>query len=298
LHPTPGFPYSFNVKTQQQERGDQPAIELTGLGLLRGDTWILHDINWTVPAGTCVAILGPNGSGKSTLSRIIGCHVWPTAGECKVLGGMFGDANLPELRKRIRLVQPAGPYDVVPELTAQEAVVTGFLGTIGLYDHVTDAMRAEAVRLLRLVGLSHVADHRYETLSSGERMRCLLARAMAVRPALLLLDEPTAGLDLLAREQVLATVESLLREPHPPTVVMITHHVEELPPATSDVLLLKEGKVAACGLPADVLTSPILSDVYGFPVQVRYSGGRYYVEVHPSAWDQLLTSPITPARQS
>jgi iron complex transport system ATP-binding protein len=265
-----------------------PAVRLRGVGMLRSERWILRDINWDIAAGSCAAILGPNGSGKSTLSRVIGCHVWPTAGECQVLGGTFGDANLPELRKRIRLVQAAGPYDVTPELTAREVVVTGFLGTLGLYDDVTDAMNADADRLLALVGLAHVADHRYETLSSGERVRCLLARAVAIRPALLLLDEPTAGLDLLAREQVLATVESLMRQPEPPAVVMITHHVEELPPSTTNVLLLKEGRAAAQGAPADVLRAEILSDVYGFPVQVRTSGGRFYVEVHPSAWEQLL----------
>jgi iron complex transport system ATP-binding protein len=269
-----------------------PAVRLHGVGMLRSERWILRGIDWEIAAGACVAILGPNGSGKSTLARVIGCHVWPTAGECEVLGGTFGDANLPELRKRIRLVQPAGPYDVTPELTAREVVVTGFLGTLGLYDFVNDEMNAEADRLLALVGLAHVADHRYETLSSGERVRCLLARALAVQPALLLLDEPTAGLDLLAREQVLATVESLMRQPDPPAVVMITHHVEEVSPSTSDVLLLKDGQAAAMGKPANVLRADILSDVYGFPVQVRTRGGRFYVEVHPSAWERLLRRDV------
>jgi iron complex transport system ATP-binding protein len=279
------------------------AIDLTGVGVRRGETWILRDVTWRVPAGTCAAVLGPNGSGKSTLTRVLACHLWPTAGGVRVLGARFGeDANLPELRKQVRLVQSAGPYDVDPELTALEAVLTGFFGSIGLYGAVTPAMRDRAAELLGHVGLSHVASHAYATLSSGERVRTLIARALALRPRLLLLDEPTAGLDLLAREQVLATVQRLF-EPAaglgnagpPPTVLLITHHVEELPPATSHVLLLSDGRVAAAGGPADVLRADVLSRVYRCPLEVRRQGGRFYVEVHPAAWEDLL-GPGRPAR--
>jgi iron complex transport system ATP-binding protein len=206
-----------------------------------------------------------------------------------VLGGRFGETNLLDLRRHIRLVQAAGPYDVEPALTARQVVLTGFFSTIGLYDATTPEMEAEADRLLAQVGLSAVADHAYSTTSSGERVRALIARALAVEPRLLLLDEPTAGLDLLAREQVLATVQRMFEtEEDPPTTVFISHHVEELPPATSHVLLLGEGRVAARGTPAEVLRPEVLSPVYGCPLEVRRSNGRYYVEVHPSAWDQLL----------
>jgi iron complex transport system ATP-binding protein len=267
------------------------AFELAGAGVRRGESWILRGVDWSVPAGAAAAILGPNGSGKSTLARILACHLWPTEGEAMVLGGRLGEANLLDVRRSIRLVQPAGPYDVDPALTAREVVLTGFFGTIGLYDPFTDAMAAEADRLVGQVGLSHVSGHPYATLSSGERVRALIARALAVRPGLLLLDEPTAGLDLLAREQVLATVQRLfdgMPASGRPTVVMITHHVEELPPATSHVLLLSEGRVAARGTPEQVLRSDVLSRAYDFGVEVRRSNGRYYVEVHPSAWEQLL----------
>src|SRR5687767_13221338 len=242
----------------------QPAIQLRDVGVMRTDRWILRGVTWSVPAGACAAILGPNGSGKSTLTRVIGGHLWPTAGDCTVLGGHFGETNLASLRKSIRLVQPAGPYDVDPSLTARDVVLTGYFGTLALYDVPTDAMRSEADRLLAQVGLAHVGDHVYATLSSGERVRSLVARALASRPGLLLLDEPTAGLDLLAREQVLATVQALFepdatRHAPPPTVVLITHHVEELPPATSEVLLLDNGGVAARGSPDAVLRSDVLS---------------------------------------
>jgi iron complex transport system ATP-binding protein len=266
-----------------------PAIRLTNVGLRRGDTWILRDINWQVPAGACAAILGPNGSGKSTLTRILACHYWPTVGESSVLGAQFGDASLVELRKSIRLVQPAGPYDIDAELTAHQVVLTGFFGTLGLYHEPTDAMVAESDRLLEQVGLAHVRDHLYSTLSTGEKVRNLIARALAREPRLLLLDEPTSGLDLLAREQVLATVQALFENgTNPPTVVFITHHVEELPPATSHILLLEEGRSAAQGPPAEVLKSDTLSRVYRCPVDVRTQAGRYYIEVHPTAWRDLL----------
>ena len=269
------------------------AIELRGVSLRRGETWILRDVDWIVPAGTCAAVLGPNGSGKSTLTRVLACHLWPTRGSVRVAGGAFGDASLPELRKHIRLVQSAGPYDVDPQLTAHEAVLTGYFGSIGLYDPVTDEMHTRAGQLLAHVGLSHVASHPYSTLSSGERVRTLIARALAMRPRLLLLDEPTAGLDLLAREQVLATVQRLFEpatapEGPPPTVLLITHHVEELPPATSHVLLLSQGRVAASGTPEQVLRADVLSPVYGCPLEVRRQGGRFYVEVHPAGWEELL----------
>jgi iron complex transport system ATP-binding protein len=272
---------------------EDDAIRLRDVCLRRQDRWILQNVNWSVHAGACCAILGPNGSGKSTLARILAAHLWPSSGEVEVLGGRFGDANLPDLRHFIRLVQPAGPYDVVGELSAREVVLTGYFGTLGLYDATTRAMEQHADELLSQVGLSRVAGNRYETLSSGERVRSLIARALASRPKLLLLDEPTAGLDLLAREQILATVQSLFdraRQSAPPTVVMITHHVEELPPPTSQVLLLDSGTVAASGPPDQVLRKDVMSRVYRVPLDVRHANGRWSIEVHPSAWDGLLES--------
>jgi iron complex transport system ATP-binding protein len=267
----------------------QPAIDLRHVGVRRGERWILRDINWTVPAGSCAAVLGPNGSGKSTLARILCGYIWPTSGEVLIDGNRFGETDLTGLRHSIRLVQSAGPYDVDGELTARQVVLTGLFGTIGLFDPVTNAQAAHADQLLETVGLSQVCDHRYNTLSSGERVRALIARALIIRPRLLLLDEPTAGLDLLAREQVLATVQSLLsHHAPPPTIVLITHHVEELGPATSDVLLLSDGTIAAHGSPAHVLREEVLSRVYRCPLRVHVEDDRYYVRVDPGGWGMLL----------
>jgi iron complex transport system ATP-binding protein len=272
----------------------EPAIQLTHVGLRRGDRWILKDINWTVPAGSCAAILGPNGSGKTTLTRILAGHWWPTVGDVRVLGERFGEVDLHALRRGLRLVSSTSPVEMDPDLTAHQVAMTGFFGTLGLYDPVSDEQRNEAAAMLDRVGLHQVADHRYTTLSNGERMRALIARALVVRPRLLMLDEPTAGLDLLAREQVLAAVQGLIApdDPDRPTILMITHHLEELPPATAQVLLLDDGRAAALGTPDEVLRADVLSPVYRCPLEVTRLGGRFYAQVHPGAWEQLLRSNV------
>jgi iron complex transport system ATP-binding protein len=271
---------------------DNPAISLQGVGVARDGRWILRNVDWSIPPGTCGAILGPNGSGKSTLARIIAGHLFPSAGQVTVLGHAFGQTDLHELRKDLRLVQSASPVPLDPDLTAIEVVLTGFFGTLGLYDPVDAEMTAVAEQTLDRVGLHAVAHHRYETLSSGERMRCLIARALVLRPKLILLDEPTAGLDLLAREQVLATIQAMFAPPNPqsdrPTVILITHYLEELPPATSEILLLDQGRPAAHGPPAHVLRGEILSPVYGCPMEVTQVAGRFAAHVHPASWAELL----------
>lgn len=267
------------------------AIDLRRVGVLREGRWILRDVDWRVSAGACVGILGPNGSGKSTLARLLSAHLFPTAGTMRVLGGRFGEVNLPALRRQIRLVQPAGPYDVDPALTTRSVVLTGFFSTLHLYDAVTDTQRRRAEEVIRQIGLTAVADQPYRTLSSGERVRALIGRALVTSPRLLLLDEPTAGMDLLAREQVLATIQRLhdrATDRQRPTIVLITHHTEELPPAVSHILLLDDGRPAAVGPVTEVLRDDVLSRVYRFPVTVRQSGGRYYTQIHSGAWDSLL----------
>jgi iron complex transport system ATP-binding protein len=264
------------------------AIHVENVGVYRGGRWILKDVDWSVPEGACVAVLGPNGSGKSTLTRVISGYMWASEGTVEVLGERFGEVNIHELRESLRLVQPTGMAEPDPDMSALDVATTGAFGTVGLYAAVGDELRAEALRLLETVGLHAVIRTPYQNLSSGERIRCLMARAMVRKPRLLLLDEPTSGLDLLAREQVLATIQSLHDEPDPPTVVLITHHLEELPPAVSHVVVLQDGRVAAQGEPEAVLRSDLLSDVYHCPLEVVRSDGRFYSRVSPGAWASLL----------
>jgi iron complex transport system ATP-binding protein len=268
----------------------ESAIQLQNVGVARSNRWILHDITWQVPRGACAAVLGPNGSGKSTLTKVIAGHLWPTAGDVRVLGEHFGEVDMHQLRRGLRLVSSTSPVELDSDLTAHQVAMTGFFGTLGLYDEVLPKMQDEAAQMLDRVGLHPVASHRYMTLSSGERMRCLIARALVVRPQLLMLDEPTMGLDFLAREQVLAAVQNLMsgRQADRPTVLMITHHLEELPPMTSQVLLLDEGRAAARGTPEEVLRSEVLSPVYRCPMEVSRLGGRYYAHVHPGSWAGIL----------
>ncbi|AMV37105.1 ABC transporter ATP-binding protein [Planctomyces sp. SH-PL62] len=266
------------------------AVRARGVGVYRQGRWILKDVDWNVPAGACVAVLGPNGCGKSTLTRVVSGYLWPTEGTVSVLGEAFGSVNLHELRESLRLVQPTGMAEPDPEMSALEVAETGAFGTVGLYREATAEIRAEAERLLATVGLRAVMKTPYQNLSSGERIRCLMARAMVRKPRLLLLDEPTSGLDLLAREQVLATIQSLHDQDDPPTVVLITHHLEELPPAVSRVLVLQDGRVAAEGDPESVLRSDLLSEVYQCPLEVVRADGRYYSRVSPGAWSSLLSA--------
>ena len=265
-----------------------PALHLENVGVRRGDTWLVRGIDWKVSAGAVAAIVGPNGSGKSTLARLLTGYLFPTVGTCRVLGETYGSVDLNQMRQDIRLIQAGGPFEADPDLTARQIVQTGAFGTLGLFQDVSDAERSKAERLIEQVGLVAVADRPWVTLSTGERVRTLVARAFVRPPKLLLLDEVSNGLDWLAREQVLAALHRMASgEKHPTTMLMITHHLEELLPTTSAVLLLKRGEVAASGLPVDVLTGPTLSVAYDCAVTVQTENGRYYPRVDPAAWATL-----------
>jgi iron complex transport system ATP-binding protein len=249
---------------------------------------ILRDIDWTLPRGSACAVLGPNGSGKTTLMRVITGFMWPTTGTVEVLGRRLGATDVRELRRHVSVVDPSDRFGVDPDLRVVEAVLTGFFGSLGLYEQTTQEQVAEAERLIRSVGLAHRRDHRFGLLSTGEQRRCLLARALVRLPEVLILDEPTAGLDVSGREHVLATIEQL-RRLHPSlTVLMVTHHVEEISPRTDRVMLLSGGRIAGLGRPEQVLSPELLSGVFGCKVFVQKRSGRWWLEVLPEAWLELL----------
>lgn len=262
------------------------AAKVSNAGVRRGRRWILKGVDWELSQGTVNAVIGPNGSGKSTLARLLAGVVWPTEGQAQ-LAGEEGLAAAGTLRNQVRVVQPVTPLDFESTLTTRQIILTGFFGTLALYARPTGGMRLRTASLIRAMGLERVADSEYGTLSTGEKVRTLIARAMAVRPAMLILDEPTNGLDLLAREQVLMTVGRMARQSRGTTMLLITHHVEELPPETDQVLVLSAGRVVGCGPTKDVLQAKLLSKAYGVHVEVHHRHGRYYTTVHPKAWAKL-----------
>jgi iron complex transport system ATP-binding protein len=250
---------------------------------------ILQGIDWQVPAGSCVAILGPNGSGKSTLLRMVTGYLYPTAGNVTVLGNRLGTVDVHELRRQIGVVDPGSPYLPEVRLTVLEVVLTGFFGNLCLdFDHPSRGQVDLAKEVLAEVGLAAHARQRFQTLSTGEGRRALLARALVHRPKLLILDEPTAGLDLLGRETMLATVDRLIEKSPGLTVLTVTHHLEELSPRTSDILLLRDGQRVDTGAPADVLNGATLSKAFGCPVRVHRDNDRWQWTVDPAVWGKLL----------
>jgi iron complex transport system ATP-binding protein len=276
------------VKLAAMPDTSQPAIAMSAVSVMRGGVRILHDVDWILPRGACCVVLGPNGSGKSTLMRTITGYMWPTSGTVDVLGQRLGETDMRLLRRRIAVVDPADRFGVDPDLTTIQAVLTGYFGSLGLYDEVTADQQNHAEFMIRCVGLGHRIQHRFGLLSTGEQRRCLLARSLVHLPELLILDEPTAGLDISGREHVLATIQQL-RHLHPMmTLIMVTHHVEEIAPKTDQVMLLKDGTIAAQGKPEQVITPERLSDLFGCKVFVQKRSGRWWLEVLPEAWLDLL----------
>lgn len=273
-----------------------PAIDARDLVVRRGTTTILDGLTCRIERGQAAAILGPNGCGKTTFARCLVGSMFPAAGSLTVLGETIGRTNILKLRQRVGLVNPTTDNNfahvsgavVDAALSTTLAVVTGYFATVGLYDTPTQEQIAHARQLLASVGLGHRLDHKLGTLSTGEQRRALIARALVHKPELLILDEPTAGLDIRGREQVLATIEQLLAGPNPPAVLMITHHVEELSPRTSNVILMSGGKAVASGVPDQVIHPESLSAVFGCKVFVKKNHGRFWLEVLPEAWVDLV----------
>lgn len=266
-----------------------PALEMRGVRLVRDGQVLLDDVDWMVEAGQRWALLGPNGSGKTTLLRIASLYLHPSRGTVVVDGEELGRTDVRRLRTRIGLASPAFGNLLRPALTATEVVMTARYAALEPWWHTyDDEDRAGAVALLERFGAGQTAHRTVGTLSSGERQRVLLARAFAGRPALVLLDEPTAGLDLGGREDLVARLGAMAAEPSAPPTVLVTHHVEEIPTGTTHALLLRAGRIQRQGAIDDVLGADSLSATFGLPLELERRGDRW------TAWATGLPETAPP----
>ncbi|MBS0663758.1 MAG: ABC transporter ATP-binding protein [Verrucomicrobia bacterium] len=256
-----------------------PVLAVSGLTVVRGRTTILREVAWRVRPGEHWVILGANGSGKTSLLKVLHGHLPPTRGEIAVLGQAYGASDWRTLRLRVGVVMSAFVAAIPPAEVALDTVISGKFAQLDLWARVTAADRTAARGLLRMVGATRIADREWAYLSQGERQRVLIARALMARPELLILDEPCAGLDPVAREHFLAFVNRLAHRRAAPALVLVTHHVEEIMPAFTHALLLRGGRVLAAGPRRKVLTSAGLSAAFGAPVQLRRAGRRYQLRV-------------------
>jgi iron complex transport system ATP-binding protein len=259
-----------------------PIIDLEGLVIER-DAMILRGINWRVERGQNWAIVGANGSGKTSMLRALTGYLPPTRGSIRVLGQTFGRADWRQLRTRIGMVS-SSIQQLMPEgETALSAVLSGKFAMIGYWGEVAPRDRRAAAAILKRVESGALAQRPWGYLSQGERQRVLIGRALMAAPKLLILDEPCAGLDPVAREHFLQFIERITRRRGAPAMVLVTHHVEEIMPAFSHVLVMRQGRVLAAGPRARVLTSKTLSAAFGAAVRLVRKRGRYALTVHRTA---------------
>ncbi|HLK86603.1 MAG TPA: ABC transporter ATP-binding protein [Candidatus Binataceae bacterium] len=258
--------------------GARAIIEVHGLRVER-DALILDAIDWRVGAGEHWVILGANGSGKTSLLSVLTGYLGPTAGTISVLGETYGRADWRELRTRIGLVSSSIHQLMPGHETALNAVVSGRSAMIGMWGEAAGADRRRALEILREVEAEYLVDRPWRVLSQGERQRVLIGRALIAAPQLLVLDEPCAGLDPVAREHFLGFIERLLGRGGAPTLVLVTHHVEEIVAGFSHVLVLRGGRVLEAGPRSRVMTSATLARAFDAPLELASDGGRYSLKV-------------------
>ncbi len=256
-------------------------LTVRDLTIQRGDTTILNRISWEVARGENWVILGGNGSGKTSLLSALTGYLTPTEGDITVLGETFGASDWRELRKHLGLVSSAIRQMVPEDEDALTTVVSGKDAVIGFWGHTKKNERKAARSLLRKVEAEYLADRPWLVLSQGERQRVLIARALMATPAVLILDEPCAGLDPVAREHFLDFLHRLAAEKSAPTLLFVTHHVEEILPAFTHALLLRKGRVHLAAPLPRALTSANLSATFDSPLRLRKTAGRYAVKLMP-----------------
>jgi iron complex transport system ATP-binding protein len=251
-------------------------LELDGVGVRRGVAWLLAEVDLVVLPGERWVVVGPNGAGKSTLLAVAATRLLPTVGRVRVLSAELGRVDARTLRPRIGLTSAALAERFDARLRAREVVVTARTGALApWWDTYAERDQLRAIELLRQLGVSGVAERPFLTLSTGERQRVLLARTLQADPDLVLADEPAAGLDLRAREELVAALAGQAARPRPGGIVLVTHHLEEIPPGFGHAAVLAGGRVLAAGAIGNVLVDATLSAAYGIPLRVEGRDGRW-----------------------
>jgi iron complex transport system ATP-binding protein len=252
-------------------------VVLRGVTVRREGVPVLRGVDWRVAAGERWVVLGPNGSGKTTLLQVAAARLWPTSGTVEVLGARLGEVDVRTLRPRVALVSGAVTRQLRADLHARDVVASGRHGALETWwDRYTALDWEKADGLLALGGVGDVGDRPFGVISEGERQQVLLARALMSDPELILLDEPFAGLDLGARERLLARLTALAADPANPPIVLVTHHCEEIPPHFTHGGLVSGGALVASGPLADVVTSARVSACFGVAVTVGCTDGRWW----------------------
>lgn len=258
----------------------KPVVVLENIQWRQQERLLIDNVNWKVEENQHWVILGLNGSGKTSLLRIITGYLWPSKGRVHVLGQQFGKVNIPELRKSIGWVSSSLDQQIGNGTdSALEVVISGKFASIGIYEKYGQEDIEQAIELLHQLGMDHLKEQYFHHLSQGEKRRVLIARALMANPKILILDEPCNGLDLFAKEQLLKMVEEFAKKSDGPTILYVTHHVEEIVPSFTNVLLLNSGKVVAAGEKRDMLQAPLLSQTFQIKLEVTWVLDRPWIHV-------------------
>lgn len=251
-------------------------LAMAGVGVVRGATTLLADIDWEVEEGQRWVVLGPNGAGKTTLLQLAAGRMHPSTGVVGILGEVLGTVDVFELRPRIGLASAALAERIPARERVADVVVTASYGVVGRWRESYESLdHGRALELLVLLGADHLRERCYGTLSEGERKRVQIARALMSDPELMLLDEPAAGLDLGGREDLVRRLGEIAGDLCAPALVLVTHHVEEIPPNFTDALLMRDGGIVAQGPIEIVLTEANLEATFGMPLALERRDGRY-----------------------
>lgn len=251
-------------------------VELAGVSIVRGDARLLDNIDWSVDEADRWVVIGPNGAGKTTMLQILAAQMHPTTGVVGLLGEVLGAVDVFELRPRIGLTSAALADRLPRSERVADVVVSASYAVVGRWREEYDELdHQRAKELLTELGIGHLSDRTFGTLSEGERKRVQIARALMTDPELMLLDEPAAGLDLTGREQLVRSLSQIATAEGSPAMVLVTHHVEEIPPGFTHALLLKQGRIVSAGPMTEALTAQTLSETFDIPLALDHIDGRY-----------------------